>query len=104
MLARCGAALAMRSKTRPRRPVGVAISWTNAGNVGGLLLGSIPARALEFLILTAARIDEVRGAKWNGPIPVLMRAWDEWADFCVSGKKSFAFGARRFNTHPPLPP
>jgi hypothetical protein len=43
-------------------------------DVGGLLLGSIPAGALEFLILTAARIDEVRGAKWNGPIPVLMRA------------------------------
>ena len=42
-------------------------------DVGGLLLGSIPARVLEFLILTAARIDEVRGAKWNDPIPVLWR-------------------------------
>src|SRR5262245_15321657 len=27
--------------------------------------GTVPARALEFLILTAARTDEVRGAKWG---------------------------------------
>ena len=44
-----------------------ALDWREAGAFMRRLrqLNSIPAKALEFLILTAARLGEVRGARWH---------------------------------------
>jgi integrase len=65
-----------------------AIPYTEVGSVMAKLqpTASIPARALEFLILTAARSGEVLGAKWD-ELDLNQRVWTIPAERMKAGRE-----------------